>query len=192
MALARCTLATLAFPGISRASISLKHSTPGQTLGRISGGKFQRCMRVYCQDSSGKGFGNKDIKKMSTNAKLISSIDELSKASGRVAETRNVVLGGESVTPDSWEELDAKVNDYPIMRGFKAIGTGGDDFVKSMVAQVEKALGRSVPEEVVAVRPSSKGKYVSVNIEPVVVNSGEEVLAVYTAMKEDSRLKWFL
>ncbi|GKB01432.1 hypothetical protein Tco_0829476 [Tanacetum coccineum] len=43
-----------------------------------------------------------------------------------------MVLGG-NVTDDAtdeWLTLDQKVNTYPTVRGFTAIGTGGDDFVK--------------------------------------------------------------
>ncbi|CAD6263984.1 unnamed protein product [Miscanthus lutarioriparius] len=56
------------------------------------------------------------------------------------------------------------VNSYPTDRGFTAIGTGGDDFVQSMVVSVESVLQESIPK----------------------------VQAVYRAMRRDNRMKYFL
>ena len=39
---------------------------------------------------------------------------------------------------------------------------------------------------------SSKGKYVSVRIGPVEVDSSDQVQAIYQAMKKDERMKYFL
>ena len=39
-----------------------------------------------------------------------------------------------------------QVNTYPTVRGFTAIGTGGDDFVQSMVVSVESVLQESIPK----------------------------------------------
>lgn len=39
-----------------------------------------------------------------------------------------------------------QVNSYPTVRGFTAIGTGGDDFVQSMVVAVESVLQQTIPE----------------------------------------------
>jgi len=41
--------------------------------------------------------------------------------------------------------IDVQVNTYPSFRGFTAIGTGGDDFVDSMVVAVESVLEMRVP-----------------------------------------------
>lgn len=38
------------------------------------------------------------------------------------------------------------MNSYPTVRGFTAIGTGGDDFVHAMVVAVESVLQQPVPE----------------------------------------------
>jgi hypothetical protein len=40
----------------------------------------------------------------------------------------------------------SQVNSYPTDRGFTAIGTGGDDFVQSMVVAVESVLQESIPK----------------------------------------------
>ena len=63
----------------------------------------------------------------------------------------------------------------------------GDD----IVAAVENVLGR-VHEECVAVTPSSGGKYTSVRVGPVWVQSGEQVIAVFAAIKADARVKWYM
>jgi hypothetical protein len=39
-----------------------------------------------------------------------------------------------------------QVNSYPTVRGFTAIGTGGDDFVRSMVVAVESLTEERIPE----------------------------------------------
>nr|GEV55802.1 hypothetical protein [Tanacetum cinerariifolium] len=85
-----------------------------------------------------------------------------------------------------------KVNTYPTVRGFTAIGTGGDDFVQAMVVAVESVLQHQIPQGQVKQKMSSGGKYVSVNIGPVQVVSSEQVQAVYNAMKSDERMKYFL
>ncbi|CAK7336164.1 unnamed protein product [Dovyalis caffra] len=102
---------------------------------------------------------------------------EVSKTEGRVGQTTNVVIGG-TVADDStneWLALDKKVNSYPTVRGFTAIGTGGDDFVQSMVIAVESVIQQPIPEGQVRQKVSSRGKYVSVNIGPVQVVSSEQI-----------------
>ncbi|KAL8137132.1 hypothetical protein V2J09_003133, partial [Rumex salicifolius] len=76
------------------------------------------------------------------------SVEKVSKTEGRVGQTTNVVIGG-TVTDDStdeWLTLDQKVHTYPTVRGFTAIGTGGDDFVQSMIVAVESVLQQPIPE----------------------------------------------
>uniref|UniRef100_M8BS60 Uncharacterized protein n=1 Tax=Aegilops tauschii TaxID=37682 RepID=M8BS60_AEGTA len=121
-------------------------------------------------------------------------LKEVAKSKGRVALTTNMVIGG-TVTDDSsdeWLVLDQKVNTYPTDRGFTAIGTGGEDFVHSMVDAVESVLQESIPKGQVSQKISSRGKYVSVKIGPIRVASSEQVQAVYRAMRRDNRMKYFL
>ncbi|KAE8664611.1 hypothetical protein F3Y22_tig00112742pilonHSYRG00019 [Hibiscus syriacus] len=125
---------------------------------------------------------------------VLKAISEVSKKEGRVGQTTNVIIGG-TVADDStneWLALDQKVNSYPTVRGFIAIGAGGDDFVQAMVAAVESVLQQPIPEGRVRQKISSRGKYVSVNIGPVRVVSSEQVQAVYNAMRRDNRMKYFL
>ncbi|KAL8106466.1 uncharacterized protein LOC141677195 isoform X2 [Apium graveolens] len=125
---------------------------------------------------------------------VLKAISELSKTEGRIGQTTNVVIGG-TVTDDAtneWLTLDQKVNVYPTVRGFTAIGTGGNDFVQAMVVAVETVLKQPIPEGQVKQKMSSGGKYISVNIGPVQVHSSEQVQAVYNAMRRDERMKYFL
>jgi len=147
---------------------------------------------VRCSSTGGKGFGKPDIN--SETDVLINTMDTLSKATGRDMKTKNLVLGLDDAD-GAWERIDAKVNEYPCQRKFQAIGSGGDeedDFVKSMVETVARALSVTITADMVILRPSSKGKYISVNIGPVTVRSGDEVQAVYTEMKKDSRVKYLI
>lgn len=125
---------------------------------------------------------------------VLKAISEVSKMEGRVAQTRNVVMGGTITgeSEDEWKVLDQKVNSYPTVRGFTAIGTGGNDFVQAMVGAVESVLQIPIPEGRVTHKLSSRGKYVSVNIGPVTVVSSDQVQAVYNAMRRDVRMKYFL
>ncbi|KAL1565293.1 hypothetical protein AAHA92_07531 [Salvia divinorum] len=97
-----------------------------------------------------------------------------------------------AISEVSKAEGDQKVNSYPTVRGFTAIGTGGNDFVQAMVVAVESVLQMPIPEGQVKRKISSGGKYVSVNIGPVQVISSEQVQAVYNAMRQDDRMKYFL
>lgn len=38
------------------------------------------------------------------------------------------------------------MNSYPTVRGFTAIGTGGEDFVQAMIVAVESVLQMPIPE----------------------------------------------
>jgi putative lipoic acid-binding regulatory protein len=102
-----------------------------------------------------------------------------------------MVLGGDN-SLEGWRELDEKVNQYPTERSFKAIGMGGEDFVQSMVGAVESAVGSTVQPSRVQQRPSAKGKYISVTIGPVMMQNSDQVIKVYSEMREDRRLKWYL
>ncbi|KAI3977235.1 hypothetical protein MKX01_035965 [Papaver californicum] len=125
---------------------------------------------------------------------VLKAISEVSRTEGRIGQTTNVVIGGTVAddSTDEWVALDQKVNTYPTVRGFTAIGTGGEDFVHAMVVAVESVLQETIPEGIVKQKISSGGKYVSVNIGPVHVVSSEQVQAVYNAMKRDVRMKYFL
>lgn len=67
-----------------------------------------------------------------------------------------------------------RVNKYPIQRSFTAIGSGGDVFKSLMISSVEDVVG-SVHVECISERSSSQGKYVSVTVGPVWVQSCDQV-----------------
>lgn len=125
---------------------------------------------------------------------VLKAISEVSKAEGRVGQTTNVVIGGTAHddSTNEWLVLDKKVNSYPTERVFTAIGTGGDDFVQAMVVAVESVIQESIIQGQVKKKDSSGGKYVSVNIGPILVVNSEQVRAVYNAMRRDERMKYFL
>ncbi|CBI27659.3 hypothetical protein AAG906_004129 [Vitis piasezkii] len=155
--------------------------------------RIARARRTLVSCSNGETPSSQDDQGPPQEA-VLKAISEVSKTEGRVGQTTNVVIGG-TVTDDStneWLALDQKVNSYPTVRGFTAIGTGGDDFVQAMVVAVESVLQHPIPEGHVKQKLSSRGKYVSVNIGPVRVISSEQVQAVYNAMRRDDRMKYFL
>eukprot|EP00850_Spirogloea_muscicola_P011344 SM000070S21310 [mRNA] locus=s70:260090:261526:+ [translate_table: standard] len=122
---------------------------------------------------------------------VLRAISEISKTSGRYAKTTNLVIGGVETPAADWKQLDEKVNQYPMARGFTAIGEGGDDFVASMVVAVETVLQTPVGGKV-RQRESAQGRYISVKIGPMRVESSEQVQAVYRAMRSDRRMRYFL
>ena len=84
------------------------------------------------------------------------------------------------------------MNEYPCARKFQAIGADDGDFVESVRGVISNALGgRHIHPECVTSRPSSKGKYVSAHV-TAEMRSGDEVLAVYAALKADERVLWYL
>ncbi|CAI5981184.1 unnamed protein product [Closterium sp. NIES-65] len=104
------------------------------------------------------------------------SAAEVSRMAGRQARTTNVVMGGTATEyGDDWLELDKKVNTYPSLRDFTAIGSGGEDFAVAMVLAVQSVLPKDVPELQVVTRESATGRYISVKIGPVRMDSSEQV-----------------
>ena len=139
-----------------------------------------------------RGFGQASSagKPKSKADALRQSLGTVSNAQGRVAKSTNVVFGTDE-SEEKWRELDLKVNEYPGQRTFKAIGSGGDDFITSMTACVQNVVG-TVHQECVSTRPSSGGKWLSVTIGPVWVETPDQVLEIYNAMKADGRLKFYI
>ncbi|PWA57487.1 hypothetical protein CTI12_AA409490 [Artemisia annua] len=100
----------------------------------------------------------------------------ISKAEGRIGRTTTMVLGGTVADESPYEgiSMNKMVNIYPTARGFTAIGSGGDDFVQSMVVAVESVVQHPIPQGKVKQKLSSGGKYVSVNIGPVQIVSSKQ------------------
>jgi len=132
------------------------------------------------------------------DSQLIKSLSELAKKRKDGANAPSKKTGGNTTvmmaaeTDEKWRELDAKVNEYPCLRKFQAIGADEEGFVGDIVALISGALGgRVIHPENVTVRPSSKGTYVSANV-VVEMLTGDDVISVYKALKSDKRIKWCL
>ncbi len=65
------------------------------------------------------------------------------------------------------------MNKYPTDRSFKAIGSGGQDFVEHMVTAVRSATGQQSVS--VQQRPSKHEKYISVTLGPVLMSNSDQV-----------------
>lgn len=122
---------------------------------------------------------------------LTKSLQNVSEAAGRVPQRNNIVLGAGENSEEKWRELDEQVNEYPGQRVFKAIGTGGDDFVQKMTACVEEVVG-TVHQECVNSRLSSNGNYISVTVGPVWVETPEQAVEIYEKMKADGRMRFYI
>jgi len=151
--------------------------------------------QVSNNGGAGQGFG-KAAKSLSRKLHvsnsadaLLRSVGEVSSSTGREAQTRNLVLGTDN-SVENWRQLDEKVNEYPGPRSFKAIGSGGEDFVNNIRSAVEEVVGKLKGSQVQQ-RPSSGGKYVSVTLK-CWVEDPDQVVAIYAAMRQDSRLRWYL
>jgi len=118
------------------------------------------------------------------------TLSQAARQQGSRGQGSRIVLASDG-TEDGWRVLDKKVNKYPGMRQFTAIGTGGADFTAAMVSAVSSVVG-SVHCECVAERHSSQGKYVSATVGPVWVMNSDQVVAIFAAMKQDERLKWVI
>lgn len=118
----------------------------------------------------------------------MSSLADIHRASGRAASGLNLVLGLDN-SEEAWRCIDRRVNTYPSLRSFTAIGSGGSSFRLSMVSAVQAVVGRV---ELVSQRASSGGRYVSVTVGPVLVTSPDDVAEIYSRMRGDGRLRYFL
>lgn len=148
---------------------------------------------VRAEPPRGKGFGGAPGDTPADA--LLHTSSEVSERTGREAQTRNMVMGDGGNANLSWEELDAKVNEYPMQREFKAIGPAGDDgagedLVASLTAAVAGVVG-DVDPAAVSTRPSSGGKYVAFTVR-LTMESGQQVQDVYAALKADKRVKWVM
>lgn len=138
------------------------------------------------------GFGRviRDPRKTKTDILRESLVKDEKGGNGVEKTGKPVILDGNQ-SEAQWEQLDEHINEYPGLRSFKAIGMGGDDFVKAMRACVEIVLGK-VGDDVVATKLSSGGKYISVTFGPVRIDSPEQMKEIYERMQQDGRMKFFI
>jgi putative lipoic acid-binding regulatory protein len=95
----------------------------------------------------------------------------------------------EELVPDPCKDVDEVLIEYPDQREFVSIGSG-DSYVADIVAAVEGVIGTKMAKEKIHSRPSSSGKYISVRVGPVWVQSEEEVFAIYSVMRQDPRTRY--
>jgi putative lipoic acid-binding regulatory protein len=117
---------------------------------------------------------------------LVGKAESLAKSLGQERSPASRLVLGDDQSEEKWRALDERVNEYPDSRVFKGIGVAGADpslFRAAVVAAVESVVG-PVDAGAVAVRDSSGGKYVSVTVGPVTVESGDDVVRVFAAMRE--------
>ena len=143
---------------------------------------------AHCLPPSGEISEDEDP---SSTRALFDAMDSASVFESRNDGGKTTTVLGAGTTNVPWKELDQKVNTYPSDRRFQAIGEGGDAFVAEIVNLVESAFGREVSPADVQSRPSSKGKYVSASV-TTRLNNGQEVEAVYSALKGCDKVKWYL
>ena len=145
----------------------------------------------------GDGTEDEEAREKAPTEALIDAMDSAAKlrnrdSGGKVTTVMGSDAGAGGLGANmTWKELDERVNEYPSDRKFQAIGEGGDAFVAEVVGLVEGALGRPVDPAQVTSRPSKKGKYVSANVVAQLEN-GEEVVAVYAALKACEKVVWYL
>jgi putative lipoic acid-binding regulatory protein len=145
----------------------------------------------------GDGTEDEEAREKPATEALIDAMDSAAKlrnrdSGGKVTTVMGSDAGAGGLGANmTWKELDERVNEYPSDRKFQAIGEGGDAFVAEIVRLVEGALGRPVDPARVTSRPSKKGKYVSANVTARLQN-GDEVVAVYAALKACEKVVWYL
>ncbi|KAI8475738.1 MAG: hypothetical protein J3K34DRAFT_403453 [Monoraphidium minutum] len=146
------------------------------------------CRRARAAVRAGAAPGDNGARRSKAGEALIHSLSGVHQSMGRAVSSTNLVLGIDN-SEAAWRCIDKRVNSYPSLREFTAIGSGGSSFRHSMVAAVSAVVGQV---EVVTQRCSAGGRYISVTVGPVMVSSADDVLEVYTRMKSDERLRYFL
>lgn len=98
-------------------------------------------------------------------------------------------LGGMS-GPGEGRPLEDMVS-YPCVFRFKAIARHDDDLVQDLLTLVQGVLGEQVKDDAWSVRDSQNGRYVCLTVDAF-VTSGEQVYAIYDALKTDTRVTHLL
>lgn len=80
---------------------------------------------------------------------------------------------------------------YPCVFRFKAVAKADPAVLTDLVGIIEGVVGRSIDSGAWSARDSSKGKYTCLTID-VWVETGEQVYAVYEALRSDARVTHLL
>ena len=81
--------------------------------------------------------------------------------------------------------------EYPTIYPFKVMGRQEQDFSEYVRHLFGRLIGTEVARDSMTEQPSSKGKYVSVTVS-VFLTSEEQRLRIYTALKAESRIVYYL
>jgi putative lipoic acid-binding regulatory protein len=91
----------------------------------------------------------------------------------------------------SREEEKKPLIEYPTVYTFKVIGKQEHGF-RAYVGQLFKRLmGTDISPDSISEQPSSQGKYLSVSVS-VYLLSEEQRVAIYTALKKEKRVLYYL
>lgn len=90
-------------------------------------------------------------------------------------------------------ELEEKkpLIEYPTVYTFKVMGLKAPDFVDHIREVFRAFMGTEISPDSIQEQQSSKGKYVSVSVS-VYLLSEEHRRSIYTRLKEDSRVVYYL
>ena len=81
--------------------------------------------------------------------------------------------------------------EYPTDYTFKVMGVQAGDFRDYVRELFERLMGGAVPPSAFSEQPSSKGKYVSMNV-TVHLTSEEQRRAIYAELHRDPRVVYYL
>jgi putative lipoic acid-binding regulatory protein len=83
------------------------------------------------------------------------------------------------------DAIERSVN-FPCIYKFKVVGSG-DDFASSLARDVERVIGRSVPEEKFEFEPAGRYQRIIINVE---VENARQVTALYDAIRVNPQVKF--
>lgn len=89
------------------------------------------------------------------------------------------------------EPKDEPLIEYPSVYAFKVMGKQEGDFAGHVRRLFQRLMGREISDDSIRTRASSGGKYVSVEVN-VVLLSEEQRRSIYQALHEDERVVYLL
>lgn len=98
---------------------------------------------------------------------------------------------GWSVGTGIEEKSTKELIEVPCVYSFKVIGEAGSPFQSQIVSAAESKLGRELAEHEIEVRPSSKGKYLSVTLH-LYMTTLDEIYEFYAVLKANPFTRFIL
>jgi putative lipoic acid-binding regulatory protein len=81
--------------------------------------------------------------------------------------------------------------EFPCVFRFKAVARAEETLVPDLIARVADVLGHPVDTSAWSTRDSSQGRYTCLTLD-LWVTSGDEVYAIYEALRQDARITHLL